>query len=156
MKYLVIRHGQTDANRLNRAAFGAKGAPLNDLGINQAKLLHDKLISFGINPATQAIAVSELARTHQTAEVAGFKHIFVNNILNEINTSNPELTLQMVARHEVPKQAIKAAKAIIKNPPKEQIWITHGLVVIALQYVLGVTNKDRFEPGYCEIREINF
>lgn len=154
MKYLAIRHGKTDANRLNRAAFGAKGAPLNDLGINQAILLHDKLMSFGIDPASHNVAVSELARTCQTAEVAGFKHIVVNEILNEINTPNPSLTLQLVAKNEVPKQAIEAAKAIIMNPPKQQIWVTHGLVIIALQYVLGIASKDNFEPEYCEIREI--
>lgn len=38
----VVRHGQTDLNKERRLQ-GRLGLPLNEVGINQAELLRDKL-----------------------------------------------------------------------------------------------------------------
>lgn len=156
MKYFVVRHGKTDANRMTRVTFGVEGAPINEAGEEQAKSLKLVLLGKGINPETEPVAVSELIRTKQTAETAGFKRIFINSLLNEINTSDPEKTLELIAQAKVPDKAIEAAKALIANPPSEQVWVTHGLVIAALEVQLGISNKDKFIPDYCEVREIEF
>lgn len=156
MKYFVVRHGQTDANRMTRMAFGAEGAPINKTGKMQAQLLGLALREQGINPTADLVAVSELLRTRQTAEHAGFKRIVVNSLLNEINTSEPEKTLQLVAQARVPRKAIKAAEALLAQPPLERIWITHGLVIAALEVLLDISDKDSFVPDFCEIRILEF
>lgn len=154
MKYLVIRHGKTDANRLTRAVFGKAGAPLNDEGQVQAKKLKSKLKSIGIDDTTP-VAVSELLRTHETATYAGLKNITINPLLNEVNTSDPQRTLDLVAEGKLPQEAIKAAEAIINNPPKEKVWVTHGLVVAAIQELLGRSDNESFIPDYCEVRTVD-
>jgi broad specificity phosphatase PhoE len=154
VKYLVIRHGKTDANRLTRAVFGKAGAPLNDEGQVQAKKLKSKLKSIGIDDTTP-VAVSELLRTHETATYAGLKNITINPLLNEVNTSDPQRTLDLVAEGKLPQEAIKAAEAIINNPPKEKVWVTHGLVVAAIQELLGRSDNESFIPDYCEVRTVD-
>lgn len=156
MKYFVIRHGKTDANRLTRAAFGLVGAPLNAEGEQQAKDLHIRLMRMGID-LNIPVAVSRMLRTRQTASLAGFDNLVENKILNEINTPNPKLTQELVAQKKLPPQAIDAARAIIENPPLEKVWVTHGLVIAALQEILGRAPIEDFIPSFCEIRliEIN-
>lgn len=51
MRYLVIRHAETDANRLTRALYGKRGAPLNEIGRHHAKLLSATLKVMGIDVA---------------------------------------------------------------------------------------------------------
>lgn len=101
MRYLLIRHGKTDANRLTRAAFGKEGAPLNKLGVSQAKKLRKQLLARGFDLATEPVAVSELLRTSQTAQEAGLQ-INTYSLLNEVKT--PE--------------AVQTAKNILASPPK--------------------------------------
>ncbi len=156
MKYFVVRHAQTDANRITRAAFGVEGAPINDTGKEQAKSLKRILLEKGIDPETEPVAVSELLRARQTAEVAGFKRIFINGLLNEVNADNPEKTLDLISQAKVPEMAARAAQALIANPPSEQVWVTHGLLIAALESELGISNMDKFIPDYCEVREIEF
>ncbi|MFI5271012.1 MAG: histidine phosphatase family protein, partial [Candidatus Saccharimonadales bacterium] len=81
MKYLLIRHGETDANRLTRAAFGKSGAPLNEIGKQQALQLRNALASIGIDK-NQRVAISEFQRTKQTANLAGFSRTTANPLLN--------------------------------------------------------------------------
>ena len=156
MKYLLIRHAKTDANRLTRAVFGKLGAPINDEGKQQAEKLHDELIKRNIDSATEPVVVSELLRTQQTAELAGFKNITVNPLLNEVNTADPKQTLELVAQGELPEEAIVAAHAILANPPKQKIWVTHGLVIAAIRQVLNVSGTEDLVPKHCEIVEIDF
>lgn len=156
MKKLVVRHGTTDANRLTRAAFGKKGAELNAVGLQQARTLSKQFSEIGVDVKCETVAVSELQRTYQTALEAGFqsKNIRVYSVLNEVNTSNPANTQLLIAKGELPPEAIAAAKAILANPPKELVWVTHGLVIAALEHLLGQTKPDSFIPNFCEIREI--
>lgn len=155
MKYLVIRHAKTDANRLTRAVFGKSGAPINDEGKQQAKKLHDELIKLNIDPVTEPVVVSELLRTQQTAELAGFKKIEANPLLNEVNTADPKHTLELVAQGKLPEEAIVAARTILANPPKQRIWVTHGLVIAAILQLTGPVNAEELIPKHCEIAEID-
>lgn len=154
MKYYLVRHGKTNASDYDRAKYGIEGAPLNDLGVLQAKKLNSELINKGIIPATTKIECSELLRAVQTAEVAGFSDITTNRLLNEINTGDVKETVELLAQGKVPDVARTAANAILKNPPNAKIWVTHGLVIAAIKYELGLT-EGRLEPNNCEIVEIN-
>ncbi|HVV26080.1 MAG TPA: phosphoglycerate mutase family protein [Candidatus Saccharimonadales bacterium] len=99
MRYILIRHGKTDANRLTRATFGKQGAPLNDQGIFQAKKLREQLLARGIDLATVTVAVSELLRTTQTAQYAGLKNITAYALLNEVKTPDPRHTQQLIKKN---------------------------------------------------------
>jgi broad specificity phosphatase PhoE len=152
MKYILIRHAQTDANRSNRALFGHDGAPINKKGAKQANNLHTELLKSGID-LDQPVAASDKIRTQQTASGAGFNSIKVYGFLGEVVTNNVDKTFSLIKKGELPPEAIRAAEKIIASPPKEKIWFTHGLVIAALQIVLNQKSK-KFIPDFCEVREI--
>jgi broad specificity phosphatase PhoE len=154
MRYILIRHGKTDANRLTRAAFGKHGAPLNKVGISQAKQLREQLLTYDFKPAVEPVAVSELLRTAQTARYAGLHNTSTYPLLNEVKTADPQHTQQLIEKRILPAEAIKVAEKLLANPPRERIWVTHGLVIAALLQELGKLEPDTFIPGFCEIIEI--
>src|SRR5207302_6657304 len=121
MKHFLIRHGKTDANRMTRAVYGKQGAPLNDEGIQQAKILRWKLAQCNATLSNEPTAVSEFLRTQQTAEVAGLKNIVINSLLNEVNTPDLQKTTKAIQKGIVAPEAIAAAKKLLANPPKEKI-----------------------------------
>jgi broad specificity phosphatase PhoE len=63
MKILLIRHGQTEWNRLGRAQ-GHTDTPLDDEGLRQARLLADSLVGHSV----ATVWTSDLARALTTAE----------------------------------------------------------------------------------------
>ena len=63
MKIYVARHGQTAWNALNKTC-GTTDLPLNELGLQQAEELADKVENLGID----LIIASTLIRAQQTAE----------------------------------------------------------------------------------------
>ncbi len=69
MNLLIVRHGKTNWNTEKRAA-GLTDVDLNDEGIEQAKLLRDKLKDTDID----VIISSPLKRAIRTAEIINEKH----------------------------------------------------------------------------------
>jgi broad specificity phosphatase PhoE len=155
MRYTLIRHGKTDANRLTRAAFGKQGAPLNMVGISQTKKLRKQLLNYGFDLATEPVAVSELLRTAQTAQYAGLQNVKAYSLLNEVKTPDPRHTQRLIEKKVLPAEATKAARKLLANPPKGRIWVTHGLIIAALLQELGKLERGTFIPGFCEIIEID-
>ena|SRR5688572_4263086 len=156
MRYYLIRHAQTDATRLTRAAYGKQGAPINTSGREQAQAMRKKLIELGIDIEDEPAAVSALIRTQQTAQVAGFKKLAVYNILNEVKTDDPHKTQALIKSSKLPPEAGVAAKKILNQPPEEKIWVTHGQVIAALLQELNLTDPAKFMPDFCEVRIIEF
>jgi probable phosphomutase (TIGR03848 family) len=81
---LLIRHGENDYVKLGRLAGRLPGVDLNMTGLNQAKLLADKLASAPI----KAIYTSPLERAMQTAQPlaeANQKEMVVRESLLEID-----------------------------------------------------------------------
>ncbi len=155
MKRFVIRHGHTGVTRDGRAAFGAAGPPLSKLGQKQAAELKQALLKLGVNFDTEPVAVSEFLRTKQTAQLAGFQNLHVSPVLNEIFTGMPGAELKaLLELRQLPPIVIQKARAILDNPPKERVWITHGLVIMGLREVLGV-KSDPFDPLHCSILEVD-
>ena len=64
MKLYLVRHGETEWNRLHRGQ-GRTDIPLNDTGIKQAEELRDKLKDFDFDVCYS----SPLSRAKQTAEI---------------------------------------------------------------------------------------
>lgn len=149
---LIIRHGKSEGTRLNRALFGKQGGVLSEEGKEQAKKLHNQLAKTGMD-FSLPVAVSELVRTHQTAEIAGFANIVFHPELNEINTTDPQKTIDNLAKGIIALEAIEAAKKLIANPPAESILFTHGMLIAALCRELNLTTKA-LVPDFCEVREL--
>ncbi len=64
MKLLIVRHGQTDWNVQGKAQ-GRTDTNLNETGIEQAKMLAEKLMDYNID----VIISSPLKRARKTAEI---------------------------------------------------------------------------------------
>lgn len=154
MKRYVIRHAHTDGHKNNRLLLDTLGAPLSSDGIEQAKSLGDKLLVSGIRKS-EAVAVSNLIRTQQTAQHAGYNNIRCSALLDEVQTGLPtEILNNLLDKKEVPAEAIRRAQMILENPPPELLWITHGLLIVGLHEVLGI-HRQHFIPGFCEISELD-
>lgn len=50
---------------------------------------------------------------------------------------------------------ITAAEAILKNPPHERIWITHGLVIAALDQILNGRKPEMLILDFCGVAEFS-
>lgn len=155
MKQYVVRHASTGVTRDLRGKYGPAGPPLSDIGIQEAKRLQQALLKAGIDSTMESVAVSDYLRTQQTAELAGFKTLHINAKLEEIYTGipNPELKA-MLAERKLPPIVLERAQAILDNPPKEKVWITHGLVIMGLFGFLGFT-ADEFFPVHAKVYEFD-
>jgi len=160
MPILVIRHGLSEANNRDNVgtlAFAAKDAPLMDKGKEQARERAARLPSdYDINPQTTAVAVSDLLRTRETAEVMRFQSITPYESLNEVGHGMEGAALRaMLDAGQLPPAALHAAEAILRQPPSQGVWITHGLVIAGLSHVLGINHGfERLIPRFCEVREL--
>lgn len=155
MRYILIRHGKTDANRLTRVAYGRRGASLNAEGIIQVMKLREKLLKYDFDISSEPVAVSELISTAQTAKNAGLHNIKSYSLLNEVKTKDPQATQLLIEKKILPAEAIAAAKNILANPPIERIWVTHGLIIAAILEELGLAKPNKFVIDFCEHVEID-
>lgn len=160
MKIIVARHGLSESNNHNNLqtlAFANPNAPLMDLGKKQAKELGIKLVKSNNFDLNCAVAVSELKRTQQTAYYAGFKYLHKYTLLNEVLHGLPLLELRkLIDGKELPQESLDQANSLLEDPPQEQIWISHGLVIAGLCKVLGIHQDKRLIPKFCETRELEF
>lgn len=150
----LIRHAKSIGGRFDRHLFPKEGAPLSDQGIEDAKLLkvdlHDKKIDL-----SQTVAVSELIRTKQTAVYAGFKYLKTYPTLNEIDSRLLPAELdEMIKNKGVPERAITAAQKLLENPPEEDVWVTHGMLIAGIGHVLQIPTADLYIPAMTSITRI--
>ena len=156
MSILVVRHGLSFANDKNSAAFGSPEAKLLPQGQEQGQAVGRNLQEFyGIQPELTAAAASEMIRSEQTAQHAGFCTVNNYAVLNEVDVpKTPELR-KVLDRGEVIQEARQAAELLLANPPQERVWFSHGYLIAALCDVTGVdTTGLRFIPRFGEIREL--
>ena len=161
MRKLAIRHSLSQANNrenLGTPAFASANAPLMDGGRIIASVLgitlHD---TYHIDTTVALAATSTMLRTSETALCAGFdpSHLVAYPILDEVPKMREFAELRaMLDAGIVPPEAIEAAYRVLENPPQEEIWFTHGLVIAGLCKVLGVYQDARTVPKFCEVREL--
>lgn len=157
---LVVRHSLSEANNRDnygKPAFGHADAPLMPEGRIIAQGMGIELESaYGIIPVTTAVAVSRMLRSQETATEAGFIDLNKYTALNEVDTRLPHPELRdAIDNRQHTAVALNRAELILRNPPKEKVWVTHGLVIAGLCEVLGLASQfENFIPKFCEIREL--
>ncbi len=151
----IIRHGTSEGTRHNQASFGPEGGALEPRGIQEAKALRKKLQDLGIEVQKTPVASSFMKRAHETALYAGFKQINMYESLNEVGSDLlPEVLDAMLDRKEAPPSAIAAARELLKNPPVEEVWITHGQLIAGISHALGIPTSELFIPAMGSITKI--
>lgn len=154
-KVLIIRHAKSLGSRHDRHLYPKEGAPLSKEGFKDAEKLKAEFLKRGVDIKREPVAVSELIRTRQTAEAAGFTSLSEYEVLNEVNSGlGPTVLDQMIENKQVPKKAIEAAKKLLARPPKENIWVTHGMLIAALAEELGIPKNELFIPSMTSIIEV--
>lgn len=146
-KVIIIRHAKASGGRHDKHLFPKEGAPLSDEGRKAILGLKDELERLGIDVANEPVAISELLRTRQTAELAGFKNIIEYASLNEIETGlGPEELAGVIAQKIIPEVASAAARKLLKYPPRENVWVTHGMLIAGIAEVLDIPSSKLYIP----------
>ena len=161
MSKLVIRHGLSEANNYanyGSPAYGNPNAGLMKQGVYQAIELGNTLRkNYFIDADQPIVAVSQMRRTWETANLAGFHSLRPYATLNEVNHG---LSLEDKARIKatliLPVVALRAAEEVLNNPPEEDMWFSHGLLIASMCKVLNIYQNpnNTFYPDFCEIREL--
>ena len=162
MSKLVIRHGLSEANNrenFGTPAFGHRDARLMKQGILDAVHLNQILsVDYTIEPSTTTAAVSELRRTWETANFAGFHSLRPYESLNEVSGGLTYDEIKNIrATKKLPAFVLRTAEETLNNPPEEEVWFTHGLLIAGMCKVLGVYQEPVIQrpwPRFCEIREL--
>lgn len=165
---LAIRHAHSTANgekvpaglSADDLAFANQSAGLTQRGVEECARLAPTLRTRGIDPHRVDVAVTEYARTRQTAERLGFPkaRIMVRPEINEVDHGmDLDVLRAMLRRNEVPRVAVMAAERLLRTPPKENVWVTHGLLIAGMCIVLGTADGyERPVPRQCEVRRLTF
>lgn len=151
----IIRHGKSEGTRHTEANFGPLGSSLNEQGVQESRKLQMLLEELGINVNIEPAATSQKKRAYETAEAAGFKNIKKYQCLNEVaRTDSPEVIDAMIAKKEASPVAIAAAQELLKNPPPERIWVTHGQLIAGIAKVLDIPSSELFIPELSSITRL--
>lgn len=138
---LLARHAQSWANKRDFTAFGNMESPLTEKGIQQALTLGQLLrYEYGIDPELYGAPVlaSEYVRPKQTAEVAGFRNIHIDGLINECEMKE-EITsgIEVIKKHReerwVPEKTKENAKRFIdlvgQGDLGYEVYFTHGMFI---------------------------
>ena len=152
---IIIRHAIATGGRHDRHLFPPEGAPLSEQGIEDAKKLKPQLIEMGIDLENEPVAVSKMIRTTQTAQNAGLQNLTEYEVLNEVDAQLPpeELDATIEAK-QVPERAKEAAKRLLENLPKENVWVTHGMLIAALAEQLEIPKDELYIPVLATITKL--
>jgi broad specificity phosphatase PhoE len=95
VRLLLIRHGRTASNVTRLLDTAPPGAPLDDVGLDQARALADTLADEPI----EAVYASDLIRSQQTAEPLALRHgleVIVRAGVREIQAGEDEMSADWV------------------------------------------------------------
>ncbi len=140
---LLVRHAQARVNK-GDLAFGNKLSPLTEKGIGQAKELGLEFEEgYGIIPSEYDLPVlaSDYTRPQQTAEVAGFRIIHTNSLIDESDVEQEiRAGIDVKAKHvterwspdEVRERAVRFIELVRSGDLTYQIYFTHGMFTAAV------------------------
>ena len=164
----IVRHGQTDWNAIHRCQ-GNTDIELNKTGIEQAKLLREKLKGIKFFK----VFSSPLKRALSTAKIITNKEIIVDNRLKErgfgllegqINVDwdkirkepNFEQKYKIEPAIEMRKRSDDFLNEILKKYPKKDILVvTHAGVYISIYNFFNNTNVESTKIKNGEIAIFN-
>ncbi len=157
MNRLVVRHALSEANgATGMTVTGRFEAGLTNEGRRQAGRLGAWLRRCGVDTEHEAVAVSEMARSQETARYAGFSQLHVVSVLNEAATIEPSAqVMRRAVRGELPREVLFDAETLLLDPPPETLWVTHGLIIAGLRRLVGAEYYTRYVPNFCEITELD-
>ncbi len=95
MRLLLIRHGRTASNVTHLLDTAAPGAPLDEVGLEQARVLAESLADEPI----EAVYASDLVRSQQTAAPLAARHgveVLVRGGIREIQAGEDEMSADWV------------------------------------------------------------
>jgi len=142
-------------------AFANRSAGLTPRGETECRQLATVLSrEYDVNTRNTRVAVSEFARTQQTARLVGFRKALTlpYSELNEVDHGIALGTLRaMLRQNRIPPIAMRTAEATLRQAPSEGVWVTHGLLIAGLCTVLGVVDQyERPVSRQCEVRQLAF
>ncbi len=141
---LLARHAQSYANKRDFTAFGNMESPLTEKGIQQAEALGRLLRhEYGIDPELYdaPVLASEFVRPKQTAEVAGFKDIRIDGLINECKMreemgSGIDVIKKHCEERWVPKDTRENAKIFLDRVSQGnldyEVYFTHGMFIASV------------------------
>lgn len=176
-RLIICRHAHSPANVQGQEAFGQAHAGLSaDEGVVQAYNLGLALEEdWGVQLSTTPVAVSEMKRSHETAQRAQFQKIAEYALLNEVAHGCKTLEEwhkikdeRILQPHELDDATALLSSVFAtdrpapedRTVPTEAIWISHGyrmahLLAAAAEVGLEVQRKrEDFIPRHCEIVSI--
>ena len=161
----VIRHAQSYANLPQEAgasepvdlAFANRTSKLTPRGIRECGELKPVLSKeYGIVPHKTPAAISTFVRTRETATLLGFKKLKDYSQLDEVEHGmDIEVLRAMIRKGNIPEVAMRTARKTLEDPPREDVWVAHGLLIAGLCIELGIERQfKRKNPGHCEVRQL--
>ena len=165
MKLYVIRHGNTDSNRLDIYIYIYNGKLLNEdinnIGIKQAQEASKKIKNLNLD----LIICSPLLRTRYTCDIINSNKIKViyDDRIEERNCG--VLTNTKIDNLETVPELFKRVNLFldeIKKKYRDQniLLVTHGGVARAIHFYFNELPEDgqveKYLPDNCEIREYSF
>jgi broad specificity phosphatase PhoE len=178
--FYLIRHGETDWNVKLKKLQGHTDIPLNEIGLEQGRLMAELVQSLGI---TKVIS-SDLSRAHRTAQFLS-SQIEITSELREVNlgvgegltwdevvlklgaefreawSQNQASNLDMKfptgeSRREVLDRIQKCLLRFLEKHPGENIaFVSHGYVIRSLVYHLSTIKENFFVPN-CAVVPFGF
>ena len=158
MKLYVIRHGNTDSNRLDIYNGKLLNEDINDIGIKQAQEASKKIKNLNLD----LIICSPLLRTRHTCDIINSNKIKViyDDRIEERNCG--VLTNTKIDNFYYTEYWNYYSKVKIDKKYRGQniLLVTHGGVARAIHFYFNELPEDgqveKYLPDNCEIREYSF
>lgn len=161
MKLYVIRHGNTDSNRLDIYNGKLLNEDINNIGIKQAQEASKKIKNLNLD----LIICSPLLRTRHTCDIINSNKIKViyDDRIEERNCG--VLTNTKIDNLETVPELFKRVNLFLDEIKKKYsgqniLLVTHGGVARAIHFYFNELPEDgqveKYLPDNCEIREYSF
>lgn len=155
IKIILVRHGETDWNKMRRFQGGASDIPLNTTGLSQAdrialKLKNEKLLAIYSSPLQRALNTAQsIARYHslEINQVPSLKEIHVGSLEGELSATFPQRFDELICRNKhlplTENEIVECIDDVQKRAwdTINQIFRSHneGTVVIVTHYFVILT-----------------
>ena len=152
----IVRHAVSRANDKNDLAFNNPEAGLIPIiGPEQMQPAREFFAQKGYDPYTP-VATSDMKRARQSTLAAGFFVLRYYAPLNEVDLP-PEQKGAIKYTRDIPEDILEETKELLRNPPAEEIWVTHGLRAASIFKILEIyQNFDEhdFVMKFGEVRKL--